>query len=382
MEKSKLYDFITRRRHKPYILRPILFYLGYRIAPKKIRKRANNNIRKFTEGESLSFKQLKYLRRDMVYCRMQYHILFNEYFLYNFRHKNKSNCSRKGFIPNADRRKYLRLLGTEKGRVILNNKYKAYKELSKFYKRDMIRIAPDSDFKEFEAFIKKHPVFVKKPINKSLGAGVALVNSKDYKNLKDLFENLQKNGVTILEEQVFQHKKMASLHPDSLNTVRVVTYLKDDGEVIIHLPFIKIGQGGSFVDNGGAGGIFALVDADTGKLITDGKDEANKVYVTHPNTGVKIKDFQIPEWKKVKKFAIEIAKAFPHTKYIGWDIAISKDKGPLIIEGNSRTQFYGQQITDEIGKKKSMEKLINYKKLKKQHMKEMKAKHKEVKNKE
>ena len=33
-------------------------------------------------------------------------------------------------------------------------------------------------------------------------------------------------------------------------------------------------------------------------VITDGKDEANKVYVTHPNTGVKIKDFQIPEWKK------------------------------------------------------------------------------------
>ena len=379
MKKVNLYNFITGKEHKPYILRPILFYLGYRIAPKKIKININNNIKKFTEGENLSFKELKHLRRDMAYCKMQYHIMFNEYFLYNFRYKNKSNCSRKGFIPNADRRKYLRLLGTEKGRVILNNKYMAYKELREFYKRDMIRVAPDSNFKEFEEFIKKHPIFVKKPINKSLGSGVALVNSKDYKNLKVLFEDILKSGVTILEEQVFQHKKMASLHPDSLNTVRVVTYLKDDGEVIIHLPFIKIGQGGSFVDNGGAGGIFALVDADTGKLITDGKDEANKVYIKHPNTEVKIKGFQIPEWDKVKKFATEIAKAFPYTKYIGWDIAISKDKGPLIIEGNSRTQFYGQQVTDEVGKKRDMEKMINYKKLKKQHKKEMKFKHKKSK---
>ena len=374
MKKVNLYNFLVKIDHKPYILKPILFYIGYRIAPKKVRIKVNDNIKKFTKGENLSLKELKHLRRDMVYCKMQYHIMFNEYFLYNFRYKNKSNCSRKGFIPNADRRKYLRLLGTEKGRVILNNKYMAYKELKKFYKRDMIRIAPDSDFKEFEDFIKKHPIFVKKPINKSLGSGVALVNSKKYKNSKTLFDDLLKGGVTILEEQVFQHEKMASLHPESLNTVRVVTYMNENGEVIIHLPFIKIGQGDSFVDNGGAGGIFALVDADTGKLITDGKDETNKVYIEHPNTKVKINGFQIPEWDKVKEFAKEIAKAFPYTKYIGWDIAISKDKGPLIIEGNSRTQFYGQQVTDEIGKKKDMETTINYKKLRKQYKKARKEK--------
>ena len=35
----------------------------------------------------------------------------------------------------------------------------------------------------------------------------------------------------------------------------------------------------------------------------------------------------------------------------------------MIVEGNGKTQFLGQQITDEIGKKEDFENLINYKKL-------------------
>jgi len=369
MKKDLIYKKLMKKEHIPYVYKPIIYFISYRITPMKLRKKLKKNLKKYTRNENLSKRERKHLKRDMAYCKIQYHILYDEYFLYNFRYKNKSNKLRKSFIPNADRRKYLRLLGSEKGRVILNNKYSSYKELKKFYKRDLIRIAKEEDYKDFEKFVKKHPVFVKKPINKSLGRGIALVDSKKYKNLKTLFNDLLKEGTLILEEQVIQHPKMASLHPESLNTVRVVTYMKDDGEVIIHLPFMKIGQGNSFVDNGAAGGMLSLVDAETGTFLTDGKDEANNVYVKHPNTGVVIKGFQIPEWDKVKKFATEIAHAFPETRYIGWDIAITKDKGPVIIEGNSRTQFYGQQITDEIGKKEDMEKLINYKELKKEQEK-------------
>ena len=171
----------------------------------------------------------------------------------------------------------------------------------------------------------------------------------------------------ILEEQIIQNKKMASLHPNSLNTLRIVTYLDEKGKITIHMPFIKIGQKGSFVDNGGSGGILAQIDPKNGTIITDGKDELNNRYVKHPDTNIIFKGFEIPEWNEVIKLVTKAANEFTKTRYIGWDVGISKDNGPVIVEANGKTQFIGQQITDEIGKRKNLEKLINYKKLKKKN---------------
>ena len=59
---------------------------------------------------------------------------------------------------------------------------------------------------------------------------------------------------------------------------------------------------------------------------------------------------------------------FPNDKRYHLNLyAIDKDGNPLIVEGNGKTQFLGQQITDEVGKRKDLERLINYKKLKKQN---------------
>ena len=265
-----------------------------------------------------------------------------------------------------NRQNYLYLLGEKEGQEILNDKYKSYEILKKFYKRELIKIG-ENDYTEFQKFIKKYPVFVKKPIDSSFGKGIELIDSNDYKNPKTLFSYLLEDKDVILEERIIQHEKMASLHPESLNTLRIVTYRDENDQVFIHLPFIKIGRGSSFVDNGGAGGMLARINPETGELITDGKDENNTVYEYHPDTNVRLKGFKIPSWEKAVSLAKDAALAFDKTRYIGWDVAIDKDGNPLIVEGNGKTQFLGQQITDEVGKRKDLERLINYKKLKKQN---------------
>ena len=190
--------------------------------------------------------------------------------------------------------------------------------------------------------------------------------SNEYSRLESIamLSGFLRNNFEVLEEKIVQDETMSSLHPSSVNTFRIVTYKKPSGEIVVHLPFIKIGQKGSFVDNGGAGGILALIDEKTGVIITDGKDELNNIYKKHPDTKIKLKGFQIPMWNEIKELAKTASKDFDEAKYIGWDIAIDKEKGPVIVEGNGRTQFIGQQITDEKGKRKDLEKLINYKKLK------------------
>ena len=103
--------------------------------------------------------------------------------------------------------------------------------LKEFYKRDIIQLNDKDDYDIFEKYVKKHPIFVKKPINLSFGKGIALVDSKDYKTHKILFNELLKEAPVIIEEQIISDDTMASLHPESLNTVRIITYRDKNNNV-------------------------------------------------------------------------------------------------------------------------------------------------------
>lgn len=357
--RIKTLNFLASQVRKFPFMKYPAGWLLYTLTGTDRRNRVEEIIETFAADESESEKQ--YIRHDLIYCREAFNIKYNEYFLFNLRHK--SFRERNAFVFNLNRSKYLCLLGTKEGHMILRDKYKTYTLLRKYYKRDVEMIASSDDFNKFEDFLAKHFVFVKKPQDNSFGKGVELMNLADFKSAEELFEKLADEMPYLMEEEIIADEKMASLHPSSINTVRVPTFLDPDGQVHVHLPFIKIGKDGSFVDNGGSGGMFALIDAETGILIADGKDEMNNRYVVHPNTGVKIKGFQIPGWDEAKELAKAAARDFTETRYIGWDLALSADRGWVVVEGNGRTEFYGQQMTDEIGKRESLEKLINYKQL-------------------
>ncbi len=157
-EKSILY--------KPYVIKKL-----YRLSTSKRKEIVENTIEKYTNENNLSKKDKLNLKRDMVYCRVHYNLSFKEYFLFGF--KNKSHLKRKNFITNMNRQNYLYMLGEKEGQEILNDKYKTYEILKKFYKRDIIKIN-NENFKEFNDYIKKHPTFVKKPIDSSFGKGIEL----------------------------------------------------------------------------------------------------------------------------------------------------------------------------------------------------------------
>lgn len=51
-------------------------------------------------------------------------------------------------------------------------------------------------------------------------------------------------------------------------------------------------------------------------------------------TGIKFDGYQVPYWEEIKKMTLEAALVNDKVNLIGWDVTISKDKGPLIIESN------------------------------------------------
>ena len=302
-------------------------------------------------------KDLEWLKMDMRFCRFAYGFQPDEYLV--FRLEKKDMHERQSYISDRQRYIYVYSMNDIIDVNIYLDKYKTYKKFKKYYKREAIEIKKPSDFEKFQEFVKKYPTFVKKRVELSRGASVSLENIGSCGlTVHEYFNNLIAEGTLILEEKVQQNQEMSALNPSSVNTVRCITFNTREG-IVIPYTFLKTGQNGSFVDNGGAGGILIGIDSNKGCLSTDGIDEFNVKYEKHPDTKIKFQGYQLPDWQQLIEICSSAASQTPSVRYIGWDMAYTKD-GWIIIEGNGLGQFIGPQIVLEKGIKEEVEKVMKH----------------------
>ena len=205
---------------------------------------------------------------------------------------------------------------------------------------------------DFQKFIRKNRRFIAKPLTSGCGNGVKVIDGSKFSDEKALAEALIKEyckgirGGFIVEELIKQDERMAAFHPSSVNTLRLTTARFDDRVEIIH-PFMRIGRGGKVVDNGGAGGLLANINPDTGTIFVC-MDENAIEYVKHPDSRLDIIGFEIPRWEEAVALAKELATVVKGQRWTGWDLALS-DKGWVMVEGNAMSQFVGWQIPTQKG---------------------------------
>ena len=151
---------------------------------------------------------------------------------------------------------------------------------------------------------------------------------------ESLVKFMEDNKFDLVEDFVQQHEVINNLAPTALNTVRVITQLRPNGEVDIVGCRLRISVHG-VTDNLAAGNIAAVIDTETGVITDNGvySDITKPEEEFHPVTGLKIKGTQIPFWKETIATAKEIAKIDSRNHSIGWDFAITS-YGPDLIEGN------------------------------------------------
>lgn len=297
------------------------------------------------------------VKTDIFFCAFAYGFSPEEYVF--FRLEGKSMQDKLAYVSHTKRICAGFRMNDLSSVQLLNDKWKTYELLKPYFKRDAISISRTGHFPQFEAFVNEHPVFVKKQVNLSCGESVAKIDINTCgKGRKALFNEMISAGKTILEELIVQRPEMAVFNPESVNTVRCVTMNTRHGIKILAPSFIRNGRKGSFVDNGGAGGIFAGIDNDTGKIMTDGYDEFGSVFTEHPDSGAVFKDYQIPEWEKMLVICKELASYLPRMKYCGWDMAYT-DKGWVIVEGNRIGQLVAQQTTIGHGIKAELDALMS-----------------------
>jgi hypothetical protein len=148
----------------------------------------------------------------------------------------------------------------------------------------------------------------------------------------------------VVQPVIRQHPALGALYPHSVNTVRIDT-LRTEGGIISNAAVLRMGAGGSVVDNGAAGGLVAGLDLATGRLRRIARQKpkyGHALHDRHPDTGTRFADVTVPFWRDIRAVVVRAAEQLPFGS-LGWDVAVTAD-GPVIIEANSHWDVTVMQL--------------------------------------
>ena len=151
------------------------------------------------------------------------------------------------------------------------------------------------------------------------------------------------NDKALFEEFVNPHPFFASIYGDGVPDFRIILLKGKPLQAMLRMPTEK-SDGKANLHQGGLG---IGVDMEKGKLkmAYDGK----RYHRFHPDSGNPIAGLAIPYWGEMLALAIQTAQAFP-LQYLGIDLVIDKDKGPMVMEANVRPGL-GIQLANQQGLK-------------------------------
>lgn len=318
-------------------------YLALRYFVK--RKQMDEIINKYI-GKDISRERRAEVKAKMREAMINYRWDFDEFFIFHF--EDSDEKQRKSYAPEYDKNIFADLVNDSKQVKVLQDKWTTYQHFKGLYGRALynIRSLDDIQTNEFNEFIQKHPSFIIKPVFGTRGAGVEIFHSTSVEDARTKISSLYKSGVTalIIEELIQQDEKLAVLHPESANTLRVITICYPDKVDVIHA-YLRMGKGKAVIDNASAGGVFGVIDVSTGKIYA-ACDRWGNSFEKHPDSGVNIIGFEIPRWNEVKALAQEAARMIPKVHYVGWDIAVTTT-GCVLIEGNEKGRWSFQFAKQE-----------------------------------
>ncbi len=281
------------------------------------------------------------LAADMDRMFREYGYTFDDYFYYAF--PGKTDEERNMYVSEYMRDQIISHMNKVFNRPLFDDKERTYEKYKEFYRRELIELDKGTkDLQKLKAFLEKHRRIIVKPASGSLGRGVHILDIAEMDDVDaTLLSELSKAGKygLVAEELIIQDERMAAFHPASLNCLRVTTVRLNDRIELFH-SFLKMGGGGSVVDNMNLGGLLCALDQETGTVLS-ARDDSGRLHEVHPDTGVPIVGFVVPHWEEAVAFAKKLAMVTPSNRWTGWDIALNKDENWVMVEGNARGNFRG-----------------------------------------
>lgn len=203
---------------------------------------------------------------------------------------------------------------------------------------------------ELQEMLVYYPDFVIKPAQGSGGDGVLVIVERS-KYMYRLASGLSMNQAeleyyvsnilsglfslgghsdkVLIEYRVQFGPLFAAISHQGVPDIRIIVFLGVPVMAMVRLP-TRLSKGKANLHQGAIG---AGIDLASGRTLAAVWD--NDIITEHPDTGNPVTDVQIPHWDRLLGIA---AQAYELTGlgYVGVDLVLDRDKGPLILEINAR----------------------------------------------
>ncbi len=147
----------------------------------------------------------------------------------------------------------------------------------------------------------------------------------------------------IVQLPLKQHPAMSAMNPDSVNTVRMLTLLWK-GEIRIIGSLVRVGVKGVRIDNPHtSNGVSCVIDEE-GFLNKTAYDRDWRPHLELPS-GLVCEGLRVPNIKAIREKVTELHQRIPYIHIVGWDMVVSEDGEPAMIEVNTGApEIYFHQI--------------------------------------
>ncbi len=277
-------------------------------------------------------KSVSYVKRDMIKNFLKYKIGYTDYMKSDYinltKEEKKNHLTSKNYITVLNYLNKKEYINTMRDKILFNKIFRDY------IKRDWIDLRTTS-LKEFKEFVKEKDIIFGKVQNDFGSHGIRKIVLKDIKDINKLYEELIINKQILVEEGIKQHPTLDKFNPYAVDTLRIITLLDKDNKVHTIGNAFRININDD--DAISCFDAFMKIDED-GNLISDCVDDNQKIYKEHPNINVKFNTLKVPFAKEAFNMVKQAALEVPEIRYIGWDVAITKD-GPQLLEGNEYPSY-------------------------------------------
>ena len=176
----------------------------------------------------------------------------------------------------------------------------------------------------------KGQMFVKPIEDSNSGKGCRIIDSQKEDISKTLCEYHDNYMFT---EIIKNSASLSDLHPESVNTFRVMTYILD-GKTYVAPILLRIGRGHHNIDNAHAGGVFIGVDF-SGHLLEKAVTEFGEKFYNHPDTNIQFNGYEIKNFDKIVEASKKLHNILYNVGIVSWDLTIDHNENVVLIETNA-----------------------------------------------
>ncbi len=204
---------------------------------------------------------------------------------------------------------------------------------AKYIMEDGEFIAPSRSLSQvFADYTSKYGNLFVKPAGLSGGRGAFIMRPGEESSSMGLIDPKH----AYLANNLLKNESYANrINPNGINTIRPYFFRGKNGVKIFRM-IQRFGTSRSgFVDNVCSGGVACSIDYATGRFVSANIPLNINVKVDrHPESGVVLKDFVIPEWEEKRNQLEEIVENLSFLDFAACDVAVT-DSGMRLLEVNS-----------------------------------------------